>query len=426
MSARTRTRRLLGHAARGTLPFVVWSCSSATGSAPPARQTGVDAGTVDAEALVDSGSTTSADAGSASADPSEAGPPPDAGPEAAPGAGSDACTGSVAVLGGAVAGASTIAFAATLVQGGSWAVSSLPSNVASPPAIAAFGGGFVAVFVDVSGALQFTTSTWSWSSPASLAGATAEGAPSLAAVGTTLHLVYQATDGKYVHGTFTTGEGWDSASDPVGGASKQGFGPSPPVAASVAGTLTIAYGGQNGSLYDETWTSGQWQPDTQHAASQVGTLSPAIAALDGGSSDALVVYAGTGGTLYSTSRSSGTWSTPAVVNTNAFTAAAPALLALSGGRAMMAYLGTDQHPYFSLYDPAATPPWTSPAPLGTGSPTLTSPPSVAAGVCGDEAVAVLTETSGVATTRYAGGAWSAPTVIEGTAGMTFATVASRP
>jgi hypothetical protein len=93
---------------------------------------------------------------------------------------------------------------------------------------------------------------------------------------------------------------------------------------------------------------------------------------------------------------------------------------------MMAYLGTDQHPYFSVYSPGATPPWTSPAPIGTGSPTLSSPPSVAPGVCGQDAVAVLAESSGVAMTSYTGGTWSAPAVIEGTAGMTFATVASQP
>ena len=58
---------------------------------------------------------------------------------------------------------------------GSWAVSSLPSNVASPPAIAAFGDGFVTVFVDAAGDLEFATSTWSWSSPAAVAGMTATG-----------------------------------------------------------------------------------------------------------------------------------------------------------------------------------------------------------------------------------------------------------
>jgi hypothetical protein len=93
---------------------------------------------------------------------------------------------------------------------------------------------------------------------------------------------------------------------------------------------------------------------------------------------------------------------------------------------MMTYLGTDEHPYFSVYDPSTAPPWTSPAAIGTDSPTLASPPSVAAGVCGDEAVAVLAEATGVVAIRYASGAWLPPTLLEGTAGMTFASVASQP
>jgi hypothetical protein len=255
---------------------------------------------------------------------------------------------------------------------------------------------------------------------------TAESAPSLAVAGTSLHLVYQATDAKYAHGTYTIAAGWDAANDPVGGASKQGFGPSAPVAASVAGDLVIAYGGQNGFLYDETWTDGAWAPDEEHTTAQIGTLSPAIAALSGGASDTLVVYANTTGTLYATSRSAGAWSSPAVINANAFTNAAPSLVALSAGRALMAYLGTDEHPYFSVYDPSAAPPWTSPSAIGTGSPILTSPPSIAPGVCGDDAVAVLAEAAGVTTVRYASGAWLPPTALPGTAGMTFASVASRP
>jgi hypothetical protein len=211
----------------------------------------------------------------------------------------------------------------------------------------------------------------------------------------------------------------------VGGA-KQGFGPNPPVAASVGGTLLIAYDGQDGSLYDETWSSGAWAPDDEHTATQVGALSPAIVALSGGTSDTLVVYADPAGTLYFTSRSAGTWSAPAVIDVKAFTNSSPSLAPLSDGRAVMAYLGTNQLPYFSVFDPVATPPWTSPAGIGTSGTPLTSPPSIAPGVCGDDAVAVLAWPTGVAAVRYAGGAWLPATVLPGTAGMTFASVATQP
>jgi hypothetical protein len=406
------------------LPFCLSSCfgDSGDGASPPPLS-GPDGGASQVLAVVDAGNGVVRGAPDAS-QPStpDAGRADDAGPDAA----ADACTGTIGVLGGTVSGASTIAFAATLVPGGTWSVSSLPSNVASPPAIAAFGGGFVAVYVDNTGDLELATSTWSWSSPAGVAGVTATGAPSLAVVGSTLHLVYQGAGSKYFHGTYTTATGWDAADDPIGGASKQGFGPAAPVAASVGGALLIAYGGQNGSLYDETWTDGGWQPDAQHTAAALGTVAPAIVALDGGASDTLVVYASASGILYSTSRSAGAWSAPAEINANAFTDAAPSLVALAGGRAMMTYLGTNELPYFALFDPAATPAWTSPAAIGAGSAKLSSPPSVAAGVCGDDAVVVLTEPAGVAALGYAGGTWSAPTMLAGTAGMTFASVASQP
>jgi hypothetical protein len=325
-----------------------------------------------------------------------------------------------------MSGASTIAFAAIADHNGGWSVSSLPSNVASSPAIVAFDSGFLAVFVDADGLLEDVAFSWSWSSPSQVGGARALGAPSAAVAGSSLHLVYQEDDGKYVHGVYTSDAGWGSVDDPVGGATKQGFGPSPPVATAEGSTLAIAYGGQNGLLYDETWSSAAWEPDTEHTAAQVGALSPAIVALSGGSGDTLVVYAAPGGTLYFTSRAAGAWSAPAVVNSNAFTNAAPSLVGLPGGGAMLAYLGTNGLPYFSVYDPSEPPLWSSPAPIGTGKSTLASPPTVAPGVCGDEVVTVLSQPEGVAVVRYAGGAWLPATLLEGTAGMTFASVASHP
>ena len=115
------------------------------------------------------------------------------------------------------------------------------------------------------------------------------------------------------------------------GGTKQGFGPSAPVAASVAGALVIAYGGQNGSLYDETWTAGAWAPDDQHATAQVGQLSPAIAALTGGASDTLVVYADPTGTLYSHVAQRRRVVRPGALDATRSPDAAPSLAALAGG-----------------------------------------------------------------------------------------------
>lgn len=339
---------------------------------------------------------------------------------------SAACVRSAVVFGGQVSGASTFAFGATLRVDGAWNVATLPTNVGAPAAVVPYNGGFVASFVDTNGDLDFATSSWGWSSPARVSAATAEGSPSLAVVGQTVHVVYQGSNGKYYHGTYASAAGWDSASDPIGG-TNQGFGPAAPVAASIGGALVIAYGGQNGSLYDETWTStGGWTPATRHTSAQVGLLSPALVALQGGPNDALLVYANAAGTLYSTTRSGGAWSVPAVINTNAFTNASVSLSPLSAGRALMTYLGTNGLPYFSVYDPTTTPLWTAPGSIGGNPSKLLSPPSVSPGACGDDAIAVLTSSTGTASLRYAGGAWSAATELLGTAGMTFAAVTAQP
>jgi hypothetical protein len=337
----------------------------------------------------------------------------------------DACTGSVAVTGGTVAGASTLAFGATLLESGAWSVSSLPTNVEQAPAIVAFQGGFAAAFVDAVGDLEFATSTWTWSSPSALGGVVAKGTPSLAVVGSDLHVVYQGSSGKFFHGIYSPGSGWDQPIDPVGG-SEQGFGPSAPAAATIAGELVVAYAGQDGWLYDQTWSAGAWTSANPHMAAQTGQLTPSVVALQGGASDTLVVYVDPTGVLQFTARAAGAWSAPVVINTDAFTGASPSLAPLSGGRAVMAYLGTNNLPYFSVYDPATAPPWTHPAAMAVSSPELASPPAIAAGMCGDDAIATLVEPAGVAAVRYVGGAWTAPTMLEGTAGMTYAAVASQP
>jgi hypothetical protein len=416
----SRMRRLVAATALTVLPAGLANCSSSSDAPSPPKPGTLQRG--DAASSDAAADAPVRDDASSFPDVSDAGA--DSGSSADGGV--DACTSQIAVVGGTVSGASTIAFAATLARGGSWAVSSLPSNVASPPAIAAFSGGFIVAFVDDANELEFATSTWTWSSPANITGMSVLGSPSLAVVGTSVHVVYQGPDFKYVHGIYTASAGWDAADDPIGGADSQGFGPGAPVAASVDGALVVAYGGQDGSLYDETWTAGAWEPPNQHAAAQMGALSPSLAALKGGSSDALVVYADPLGTLYSTTRTAGTWSTPAIVNAAAFSDDPPSLASLPGGRAMMTYLGTNGLPYFSLYDPAATPSWTSPAAIGTGSTMLLSPPAVAPGVCEDDAIVALVEPAGVATIGYAGGTWLPEALLGGTAGMTFAAVASQP
>src|ERR1700722_9729431 len=132
--------RFVAYIAGASVPLSLWSCSSDPSDAGSHAQTSVDAAGGDTPAQVDAGSDAGFDGASSTPDgsrdaPSDGGASDDA--MDAP----DACTGSVAVVGGTVAGASTIAFAATLVQGGAWAVSSLPPTISDPPRFAASNAG---------------------------------------------------------------------------------------------------------------------------------------------------------------------------------------------------------------------------------------------------------------------------------------------
>ena len=311
-----------------------------------------------------------------------------------------------------VGGTSTVSFGATSKNGGAWAVASFgSSSVHAAPAVIAFNGGFLSVFPTATTAIQSTLFTTSWSTPANIPAigdsanpALENGAPSLASGGaSSAHLVYQGSDDKFYHGVYSGGA-WGPADDPVGGAgASQGFGPSAPAAAAVGTTLYAANDGSNSGLYVDALPPGApatWGAAAAITGAGVGGVPPTMVALTGGSFDLMLVYeAKTSNTLYSTVHTAGagggTWSTPLEVAATANTASAVSLAPLAGGGAVLVYLGTtNSFPYFSVYGPLPTPAWTTPAEIYPGSLPLASAPSVAAGTCGVDAVAVGRATGG--------------------------------
>jgi hypothetical protein len=346
------------------------------------------------------------------------------------------CKGTVALAGGT----STVGFGATSVNGGAWNVTSLPTtSTASNPALVPFAGGFMAVFtaetVDTLQYSLYAKSSWSTAANADAASCTAAptafGDAALAAIGSTLHSVYLGTDYDFFHGTYTSGS-WDCGSDPLtpsGGS--QSFGNSAPSAASVGSSLIAAFDGTDGNLYTQSWTSGAWAAATQLIGASVGTSPvpnpPTLIALTGGTSDLMIVYENAGDTkLYSTTRASGTWSTPALTNMNAYSSEPVSVAPLPAGGAVLTFLGTDGNPYGMTFDPTASTPWSTPVAITTGSLPLPTPPTVAAGVCGVDAIAEVVQTDGVELVTLSAGTWSTPTLVSGTSGMSFATIATSP
>jgi len=336
------------------------------------------------------------------------------------------CTSTMALLAG---GSSSIAEA--VYDHGQWSPAGIVAGGASAqPGLVAFGTGYLGAFVGTGSAgalpLKWTAYTGSWSSPAQIAAALGPGAPALAVTSTIAHVVYWGSDDKFYHGTYSTA--WDSASDPVG--SPQSFGPSGPAAAGLGADVLVAQSGQNGTLYDQTW-SGTWGAGNPHAGSLVETnLSPAVVALTGGVSDAMIVFvsAADAGVYYLqyTVRTSGTWSAPAYVYDAtghvAYTSSPPSLAALPAGGAIVAWLGgSPAYAYESVYAAGA---WSSP--IAVSNDTIVSPPSVAAGVCGSQAVVAYVTTSGsVIVATLAGGTWTTVPIADAS-GMQTVAIATNP
>jgi hypothetical protein len=369
----------------------------------------------------DSGSTKDGgDAGDSSAPPSDGG-----------------CTSTTALLGGST----SMLFAATAVGTGTFTPQSLTGSATSTPALVAFGSGFQALFTESGdaggGNAIFATGYGggSWSAPAALGGATdALGAPGVAVVGATMQGVYLNPSHLFFHAAY--GTSWDTGADAVrtsdGG--PQAFGP---VAASAAGTSTdfvIAYEGNNLLPYAQTWSSSAGWDDGVPLEGAGTAAMPAntgmvVTALDGASADLLAVFIEAGGActgatdcLYAVTRTSGVWSAPALVNVAAYTPTAPTLATMSGGRALLAWKGGNGEGYASVYTSGATPAWSVPAPLTSAQ--LASPPSIAQGVCGDDAEAAYTSGGQVYTTHFAGGAWTTPATVTGGAGAAFVAIAT--
>ncbi len=346
------------------------------------------------------------------------------------------CTaGSVAVVGGG----SSASFAAEATGDQSLTAQAFTAHLVALPAIAAFGGGYQAVF-HVGGSDQlestgFSTATWTDLAP--ISGAFAREAPALAVSGSTLHLLYQANDDagggdgfKFFHGTLG-GATW-TAGDPMGVGADQSFGSHPPAGAGDSTALVAGQVGTNKSIYVRSYASSTWNPSSQiddAGASELGSIDgnlgsrPRMIAMTGGTSDMMLVYTRDGDyKLMSFTRAAGVWSGPALLNVNAYTTEAFQLAALAGGKAIVAWRGADSHGYVSIFDGAN---WSTPNAAAPFS--IESAPGVAIGNCGSVAMAAYAKSGGnVEVVRFDGTSWGTPAVVTGASGSSFVAIAATP
>jgi hypothetical protein len=340
------------------------------------------------------------------------------------------CTATTVLLAGGGAGAS----GAHATGVGAFVADAVATTVTSAPALVAHGAGFQAMLRTSGNGLASLAYDATWGAPSSFPAAGALASPALATVGSTLHVAYLGTNNRYYHGTFS-GAAWDAASDPVGHVADggvQAFGPTAASAAGVPGALVVAYAGDDHHVYTHGWTAAAGWTDGVAVAPDLAyaDAAPALVALDAGASDLAVVFAAADTTVRAAQRSatSKAWSAPAPIDATALTRDGIRVASIPGGRAVAVYRGTDGKPYGTTYDPARATPWSSPAPLaGVGNPAVLSVPAVAAGVCGDDAVAAFVDSSGiVSVVALRGTAWASRGPVSGIAGATYVSIATRP
>jgi hypothetical protein len=404
---------------------IVGACGTDNGQKQFGPDFTLDAGSPqgnDGGVVTDDGGGTPEDDGGGSADGGGTGD----------GGGVDAgsCTSVLAV----VSGGASSAFGSIYTQG-AWKTSTLTTTVSgnpgadnpagqSVPAVTFLGSQLLGVVRTSSNALSAVTwSAGAWSSPTAIGAAAARDTPSITTLAGKAHVVFQGTDYKFSHGTFSGGA-WDAATDPVGGAAAlQSFGPTTPQVAGVGTELVAVFSGDSstdggtGGLYDIRYSGSAWSGPTSHPSPlSYFRANPAITALlAGGAMDLVAVYVDTTTRqLQWTGRLvNKTYTAPATVSVTALSDVGVSLAALANGKLALVFWGQDKKPYFTLGTVAGQAvSWSTPAALVSGTnPTLSSPPMVTAGVCGDDAVATYASGGSAMVTRLRGTAWTAPEAI---------------
>jgi hypothetical protein len=317
---------------------------------------------------------------------------------------------------------------------GTWDVAKGHPGIRSAATVIPVGSSLVATYQGTFSAILWTKMTGtSWSAPFSVGSASAASAPSSVAFAGGLKMFYLGTDDHYHMGTYGA-SGWDDATalgEPSTGTSAIP-GKSAPTAAAISTSVVLAFTGNDGSMSRTTYSSSSFSTLGKFSGVTAYEAQPSMTALDtGGANDLLMVYTGGDSVLrwVGRSASSHTWNSPTIVDASAVTASTPtetSLVAMPGGKAMLLFRGTNNQPYFSIWDPASG--FAAPAELASGTnPELASAPVATRGHCGsDVTVAYAKKDGGVEIMRYGSGAWKGPFKVDGITKATYVGVGEIP
>jgi hypothetical protein len=324
------------------------------------------------------------------------------------------------------------AYVAAYTADGTFAVSkSHGPALRSPATVLPVGTALVATWLS-----QYSLIAWSklnagaWSAPVSVGSANSAGASTATLLNGQLRLFYVGLDSSFHMGTYGT-MGWDDATalaEPAGDSGAPVPGKSPPAAAAVGSSITLAFAGNDGTLARENFASGSWSSVTKFTGADAYDVAPALVALDpGGTRDELMVFTGKDLLLHVAARvaTNKAWNAAILFDTAA-SSTELALQALPGGKAMLVYKASNGQGYYAVWD--ANTGFAAPAELLPGkNPELASVPSITRGQCGSDATIAYAQKDGfVKILRYSGGVLSGPYDVGGLTKATYVGVGELP
>jgi hypothetical protein len=343
----------------------------------------------------------------------------------------DRCAGKLAVI--ASSDSDLFLYAAAYKGKGEWVVGkSEGPALRSAPAGALVNGALVAVWrsrYDLIAWTKFEAGQTALSPPFSVGFAITSQPPALVGKDASARLFYRAGEDVHNEGTYTPAKGWDTADTTVPSQPKI-VGKSAPAAITMVAGDVIAFSGEDGTIATQSFTSGKWSDATKIEGAQgLPHEAPSLVALAGAADDALIVYQGTDLLLHWSTRETSTqkWAAPALVDTTTPSEGGPRLAAMANGRAMLVWKSVSGAPWYSVFDAAKTPRWSSPAPLlPQENISVIHAPTVVSGRCGSDATAGFVSSDGtVRVALFRDGAWTSYPV-PGMTKMTFAGAGEVP
>jgi hypothetical protein len=315
---------------------------------------------------------------------------------------------------------------------GSWAINSLADATTFGPALAitSAGQGVGLIRASITGDLRAVTwSAGAWGAFNNVGPAvTTREQPSLSAAGAGARAAFHGDNFKHYFASWN-GLVWNVQAETIGLGADQSVGPSPPQLASspafpAGAEATVAFiaNGVN-KPFARNRVAGAWDAAQMVDGAVTNfNLAPELVTLTAGPELMLVWMRSDNQVLYST-RSNGVWSAGAPVP-SAFTAARVSLAALPGGGAILAFQGTDNFLYYTLYAAGA---WGAVFPFSAPNVPLAGSPAVTHGVGGAVAEIAFARSSDniVYHARYLGASWTVPVVVGGS-NMSRVAIASAP